>query len=150
MNLQTIRILRVCRLELIKLKQNDDKLKEEYWRAIIQECNRVTKSSKMTKKEWLKENNICDATFYIWQKRFRNEIATDLLIENAQEKVRNELVVSNPIKEVEFVELKPSAVSPIPPTSGAVLKFNHASIEIKDDISEELLSKIFKVISHVE
>ena len=104
----------------------------------------------MTKKEWLKENNICDATFYIWQKRFRNEIATDLLIENAQEKVRNELVVSSPIKEVEFVELKPSAVSPIPPTSGAVLKFNHASIEIKDDISEELLSKIFKVISHVE
>ena len=137
-------------MELIKLKQNDDKLKEEYWRAIIQECNRVTKSRKMTKKEWLKENNICDATFYIWQKRFRNEIATDLLIENAQEKVRNELVVSNPIKEVEFVELKPSAVSPIPPTSGAVLKFNHASIEIKDDISEELLSKIFKVISHVE
>ena len=52
MNLQTIRILRVCRLELIKLKQNDDKLKEEYWKAIIQECNRITKSRKMTKKVW--------------------------------------------------------------------------------------------------
>ena len=101
-------------------------------------------------KEWLKENNIPEATFYIWQKRFRNEIATDLLIENAQEKVRNELVASNPIKEVEFVELKPSAFSPTPRSFGAVLKFNHASIEIKDDISEELLSKIFMVIAHVE
>lgn len=137
-------------MELIKLKQNDEKLKEEYWRAIIQECNRITKSSKMTKKEWLKENNIPEATFYIWQKRFRNEIATDLLIENAQEKVRNELVLPNPIKEVEFVELKPSAFSPTPRSFGAVLKFNHASIEIKDDISEELLSKIFMVIAHVE
>lgn len=131
------------------MKQNDDKLREEYWRTIIQECNRVTKTTKMTKEEWLKENNISKATFFKWQKLFRNEIATDLLIENAQEKVRNELVVSNPVKEVEFIELKPSAVPPTC-TSGAVLKFNHASIEIKDDISEELLSKIFKVISHVE
>lgn len=149
MNLQILRILRVCRLELIKLKQNDDKLKEEYWRTIIQECNHATKNSKMTKKEWLKMNNISEATFYNWQKLFRNEIATDLMIENAQEKVRNELIVSNPVKEVEFVELK-SSVSPPICTSGAVLKFNHASIEITDDISEELLSKIFKVISYVE
>lgn len=132
------------------MKTSADKLKDEHWKMIVQECNRAIQNGTTTKKEWLKVNNISQATFYKWQKQFRNEIATDLLIENAQEKVRNELVVSNPVKEVEFVELKPSAVPPSPCTSGAVLKFNNASIEINDNISEELLSKIFKVISHVE
>ncbi|MGN1344675.1 MAG: hypothetical protein ACI4U3_08850 [Traorella sp.] len=31
-----------------------------------------------------------------------------------------------------------------------MLKINHVSIELNDDILEELLSKIFKVISHAD
>lgn len=137
-------------MELIKLKQSADILKEEHWKNIILECNCATKNGKMTKKEWMKENNICEATFYKWQQQLRNEIATDVLIQNAQMKVNNELIVSNPIKEVEFVEVKPSATNHNVCTSGAVLKFNHVDIELNDDISEVLLSKIFKVISNVE
>ena len=137
-------------MELIKLKQSTDKLKEEHWKAIIQECNRATRDGEVTKTEWLKTNNICQATFYNWQKQFRNHIATDLLIESAQSIVQSEMTVTKPVNEVEFVELKKA----IPPSEviniGAVLKINHAIIELNDDISEELLSKIFKVISHVE
>ena len=106
MSLQTLRYPRVCRLELNKLKDNTEKLKTKRWKTIIQECNRVTKSGVMTKKEWLKANNISEATFYNWQKLLINQVATDLLIQNADMKVQNELIVSNPVKEVEFVELR--------------------------------------------
>lgn len=137
-------------MELIKLKQYDDKLKEEYWKAIVQECNQATMTGEIEKKEWLKERNISRATFYKWQKLFRNEIATNLLIENAQEKAKNGSFVANTTKEVEFIELRPTTAVQKTSSSSAVLKFNHASIEINDDISEDLLSKIIKVISHAE
>lgn len=131
---------------MIKLKQSAIKLKEEHWKTIIQECNRAVQNGETTKNEWLKDHNISQATFYNWQKHFRNALATDILIEHAQTKTQNNEIVSVPAKEVEFVELKPS----INTTSGAILNFNHACIEIKDNISEELLCKIFKVIANVK
>ena len=137
-------------MELNKMIDSTELLKEEQWRVIIQDCNRVTKSGEMTKREWLNANHIREATFYKWQQRLRNEVATNLLIQSADMKGNNELIVTNPSKEVEFVEVKPSPVSTQISTSGAVLKFNHVSIEINEDISERLLSKLFKVISNVE
>ena len=135
---------------MIELNQSANKLKEEHWKTIVQECNRAVLSGETTKNEWLKVHNINQATFYNWQKHFRNVVATDILIEHAQTNTPNELVVSVPAKEVEFVELKPTSTSPKSGSSGATLNFNHACIEIKDDISEELLSKIFKVILNVK
>lgn len=85
------------------MKQSADKLKEEYWKQIVQECNRVVKNREMTKTQWLEANNICQPTFYNWQKQFRNDIATERLIENAQEKAKKELVVTNQTKAVEFI-----------------------------------------------
>ena len=104
----------------------------------------------MTKTEWLKVNKITPATYYKWQMYFRNELATEVLIQRAQTSVQNELVVSEPITQVEFVEIKPVDDKPVIPTSGATLKFNQVNIELNDDISEELLSKLFKVIRNVE
>lgn len=132
------------------MKQSANKLKEEHWKTIVQECNRAVQSGETTKNEWLKAHNISQATFYNWQKHFRNVIATDILIEHAQTKTHNNIVVSAPAKEVEFVEVKPSVISSVNSTSGATLNFNHACIEIKEDISEELLCKIFRVIANVK
>lgn len=128
------------------MSHSADKLKEEYWKSIIQECNQATQNGKMTKTEWLEANNINQATFYRWQQNLRNKVATDMLIQRAQ----NELVVSNPVTKVEFVEVKPSDNNQVNSTTGATLKYNHVNIELNDSISEELLCKIFKVISNVE
>ena len=125
-----------------------NKLKEEQWKSIIQECNRATQNGEMTKTEWFEANHINPATFYKWQSILRNELATEVLIQNAQ--INNELIVSNPIQEVEFVEVKPTIVKQTVSTTGATLKFNHIDIELNDDISVELLSKILKVIKNVE
>ena len=132
------------------MSHSANKLKEEYWKNIIQECNQATQTGEMTKTEWLKVNKITPATYYKWQMYFRNELATEVLIQRAQTSVQNELVVSEPITQVEFVEIKPVDDKPVIPTSGATLKFNQVNIELNDDISEELLSKLFKVIRNVE
>ena len=132
------------------MSHSADKLKEEYWKNIIQECNRATQNGEMTKTEWFKANNINPATFYRWQQNLRNEFATEVLIQRAQTSVQNELVVSEPITQVEFVEIKPVDNKPTISTTGATLKFSHVNIELNDDISEELLSKLFKVIRNVE
>lgn len=135
-------------MELIKMGSSTNKLKVEHWKRIIQECNRATQSGEITKAEWLKMNHINSATFYRWQLYLRDELATEVLIQNAQ--INNELVVSNPVKEVEFVEVKPTIVKQTISTIGATLKYNQVDIALSDDISEELLSKIFKVIKNVE
>ena len=96
----------------------------------------------MTKTEWFKANNINPATFYRWQQNLRNEFATEVLLQRAQTSVQNEIVVSNPVKEVEFIEIQPVDNTSVVCTSKATLKFNHVDIELNDDISEELLSNL--------
>lgn len=130
--------------------KSTNKLKEEYWRNIIQECNQATKDGLMTKTEWFEIHNINPATFYRWQQYLRDEFATEVLIQRSQTSVQNEIVISNPVKEVEFVEIQPVDNKQTASTTGATLKFNHVDIELNEDISEELLSKIFKVIRNVE
>ena len=117
------------------MSHSANKLKEEYWKNIIQECNRATQSGEMTKTEWFEANHINPATFYRWQSYLRNELATEVLIQNAQ--INNEVIVSHPIQEVEFVEVKPTIVKQTVSTTGATLKFNQVNIELNDDISEE-------------
>lgn len=50
----------------------------EYWKKIIQTCGQ--RPAGQSAKSWLDENGIYEQSYYHWQRRFRKQIHTWLLI----------------------------------------------------------------------
>lgn len=108
------------------------------WTSIIQECH----SSGMTVRAWCLENNVSDKKFYYWQRRLR-------------EKAYNAIEKQESNKPTNFVQLPVSASvdSPKNPTSftaDMVVHIGNNVLELSNTVSEELLSRVLKVISDVK
>ena len=43
----------------------------QYWKNIISQCQ--ARPTGQTAKQWLAENGICEQTYYLWQRRIRQE-----------------------------------------------------------------------------
>jgi hypothetical protein len=110
-------------------------MRQEKWKSIIQECN----NSGMKKNEWMAAHNIDPKTFYRWQRKFRVELGTELVIaqNNAMSSVQN---------QPDFCQLKTSIPS-VP--SKAVINAGHLNIEVHEDITDEFLLRILRAVSHV-
>ena len=48
----------------------------QYWKNIISLCHE--RPSGQTAKQWLKENGICEQTYYSWQRKIRQESYTSM------------------------------------------------------------------------
>lgn len=108
------------------------------WAPIIQECH----SSGMTIKSWCLENNINEKQYYYWQRRVREEVYS--ILEKAESK-----------RKPNFVQLP----VPVPAdnlentssfTADMIIHIGNNVLEISNTVSEELLSKVLKVISNVK
>lgn len=106
------------------------------WAPIIREC----RSSSMTVKSWCIENNVNEKQFYYWQCRVREEVFDSLNKTESQSRSK-------------FVQL------PAPDDSSKKASFFKADmiihignnvLEPSNTVSEELLSNVLKVISHVK
>ena len=119
----------------------------QYWKNIISQCQKRPQGQ--TAKSWLKENGICEQTYYLWQRKIRQSAYA---LMNASEKQ-----VSVPCKEeISFAEIPVYPATdtgrPQPVESGivpvAVIKTPACSIAISADIPDVLLSRILKEVSH--
>lgn len=98
-------------------------------------------------KKWLDENGIDEKQYYYWQRRIRNLVA---------ETTSKSLPATRPTGEVTFVEM-PSPIErqvecpdKAVASSGpaALIRTSKLEIELSNDISDELLSKILKVTAY--
>lgn len=106
------------------------------WTPIIREC----RSSSMTVKSWCIENNVDEKQFYYWQRRVREEVFDSLNKTEFQSRPN-------------FVQL------PVPADSSRntsffkadmIMHIGNSVLELSNTVSEELLSNVLKVISHVK
>lgn len=106
------------------------------WAPIVREC----RSSGMTVKSWCLENNINEKQFYYWQRRVREEVYETLKKTEIQD-------------QPNFVQL-PAPVDPSRNTSvfmaDMIVHIGNNMLELSNNVSEELLSKVLKVISNVK
>jgi putative transposase len=128
------------------MDQTTHKVRAEYWKGIIKECQNRPES--MSAKQWMKENKICEQTYYAWQRRFRLETG-------ALAAVQREVSVTDcGEKAVSFAEIpyrKSSAAYSTEVDSckaTAVIKNGSMTVAISNDISEALLSLILKEVAH--
>lgn len=119
----------------------------QYWKNIISQCQKRPQGQ--TAKSWLKENGICEQTYYLWQRKIRQSAYALMNVSERQ--------VSVPCKEeISFAEIPvfPAAdtgrTQPVEPgiVPVAVIKTPSCSIAISADIPEVLLSRILKEVSH--
>ncbi len=53
------------------MDQCTKEVRKQHWKNIISQCQ--ARPEGQTAKKWLKENHICEQTYYLWQRRIRQE-----------------------------------------------------------------------------
>ena len=116
------------------------------WQSIIKQCQE--RPGHTTVKRWCLENGIREKSYYYWLRKFRKEAAEQMPVPAA---------VTNP-SPVTFAEIPftcsldsptktvSDAVLPVHPTT--ILKYRELTIAVTNDISDLLLSRIIREVSH--
>ena len=115
------------------------------WAEIVRKCHE--RPDNQTAKEWLAANGINEKQYYYWQRRLRNMAAGT---------TNKSLPMSRPTGEVSFIEMPVPRELPVEcpqkamTSSGpaAVIRTGKLEIELSNDISDKLLSKILKVAAY--
>lgn len=130
------------------MDQCTHEVRAEYWKRIIQACGQ--RPAGQSAKSWMEENGICEQSYYHWQRKFRQQ-AYD------QMKEKEMLPSVTEKAEVSFAEIPYSpavgredipGVSEVGRTPAAVIRTSAMSIEISNQISESLLSRILREVSN--
>ena len=116
----------------------------EYWKKIIQACGQ--RPVGQSAKSWMDENDIREQSYYHWQRRFREQ-AYEEIKENASVPAVAEKA------ELTFVEV-PCHTSTetntymVSDNPVATIRTATLQIDISNEISETLLSRIIREVSH--
>ena len=117
------------------------------WKDILLQCQ--NRPDGMSAKQWLKENQVSEKSYYYWQRKFRNELF------EKQGIALPALQSSSNCTDISFAEMTIPTVrmavddqhSEIIRAS-AVIKTGALTIAVSNDISDTLLSKILQEICH--
>lgn len=106
------------------------------WTSIVHEC----RSSGISVRAWCIQNNVNEKQFYYWQRRVRGEVF------NSIKKIESQ-------SQPNFVQLPAHAdlsnnISSF--NADMVIRIGNSILEISNTVSEDLLSKVFKVMSNVK
>ena len=115
------------------------------WAEIVRSCHE--RPAGQSAKKWLADNGINEKQYYYWQRRIRNLVAGT---------TNKSLPMARPTGEVTFVEMPALSEPPVEcrqkamTSTGpaALIRAGKIEIELSNDISDELLSKILKVTAY--
>jgi len=124
------------------MDQSTHNVRRGNWLNIINECQ--NRPATVSVKKWLAENGVKEKAYYYWLRKFRKEAYEQMQVP----------AVSKACSEVAFAEIKCPEDSNFLPFVSATerpaitIRHKALSIEISNDISEELLSRIIREVSH--
>ena len=109
------------------------------WLNIIKQCQE--RPANVTVRQWLKDNDIKEKSYYYWLRKFRKESYDQMQLPAAAE-----------ISFVEFaaptLEKVVSTQDSLNSTTTAVIRHGAITLEISNAISEEVLSLLLKEVIH--
>ena len=122
-------------------------MRSSYWRDIILRCQ--NRPEGISAKQWMAENQIGEKSYYYWQRKFRKEAYAQMNTSTTERSALNEK------QEIAFAEI-PMPTTAAPSTEGITDMFKPAAaiktatmmIALSNDISDNLLSRILKEVSH--
>ena len=113
------------------------------WLNIINQCQE--RPANVTIRQWLKDNDIKEKSYYYWLRKFRKESYNQMQLPS----------ISEDHSQISFVEFKAPALEKVvstqdslKSTTTAVIRHGTITLEISNDISEEVLSLLLKEVIH--
>ena len=113
------------------------------WLNIIKQCQE--RPANVTVRQWLKDNDIKEKSYYYWLRKFRKESYDQMQLPAATEEPA----------EISFVEVAAptsekvvSTQDSLNSTTTAVIRHGAITLEISNAISEEVLSLLLKEVIH--
>lgn len=113
------------------------------WLNIINQCQE--RPANVTVRQWLKDNDIKEKSYYYWLRKFRKESYDQMQLP----------VVAEEPAEISFVEFAAptsekvvSTQNSLNSTTTAVIRHGAITLEISNDISEAVLSLLLKEVFH--
>ena len=113
------------------------------WLNIIKQCQE--RPANVTVRQWLKDNDIKEKSYYYWLRKFRKESYDQMQL----------LAVTEEPAEISFVEFAAptsekvvSTQDSLNSTTTAVIRHGAITLEISNAISEEVLSLLLKEVTH--
>lgn len=119
----------------------------QYWKSIISQCQ--ARADGKTAKQWMKENGICGPTYYLWQRRIRQEAyeqlndSPDLLPALPEKSDISFAELTIPVTENNSFPFDEKVQNPV-----AVIKKADMTIALSSDIPDNLLQRILREVSH--
>ncbi len=116
------------------------------WRDLILQCQ--NRPAGMSAKQWMKENQVSEKSYYYWQRKLRKEAFEQMNHSPMLPAVQETSKVS--FAEIRIPESKKSVSDIIPETikPTAVIKTATMTIALSNDITDDLLSRILNEVSH--
>ena len=130
------------------MDQCTHEVRAEYWRNIIKACGQ--RPAGQSAKKWMDENGICEQSYYHWKRKYIQKDYPHI-------KKKQTLPSVAAKTEVSFAEIPYSpavgredmpGVIEADREPAAVIRTSTMSIEISNRISESLLSRILREVSH--
>ena len=128
------------------MDQTTHNVRRANWLTIITQCQERPEG--ISVKQWLSDNGVKEKAYYYWLRKFRKEAYAQMQSPGSKE---------NPGNEIAFTEIlipaktAPSCISPRVESYEnpvAVIRYNGVSIGISNEISDSLLSRILREVSH--
>ena len=121
-------------------------VRQTMWQDILLQCQ--NRPCGMSAKQWMIENDISEKSYYYWQRKLRKETfetnSSDLM-ELTPLKPKEELAFAELSKPKNRISLNELSVTIHP---AAVFKTDFLTIAITNEISDSLLSRIFREVSN--
>ena len=114
-----------------------------HWKQIIEQCQ--SRPKEQTAKQWLEEHDISDKAYYYWLRKIRRTIY-DRSVANRT------LPVVSQEQELSFAQVPDSYLKEYPSSFSfepvAVIKTSAATLAVSNEISDQLLNRLMKAVSH--
>lgn len=129
------------------MDQCTHEVRMQHWKRIISQCQARVKGQ--TAKQWMKEHGICEQTYYLWQRRIRQETyeqmnaSPDLLPALPEKPDISFAEISVPITKNNGFAFDEKVQNPV-----AVIKTVDMTIALSADIPDGLLKRILREVSH--
>lgn len=114
------------------------------WLNIVTQCQ--NRPNGITAKQWLEDNDISEKSYYYWLRKFRKEISEHMqgpAITEVSEVAFAEITMPTTNDFSGHTTKSVGANEPV-----AIIRCNGLIIELSNDISDMLLSRILQEVSH--
>ena len=120
-------------------------IRRSSWLEILNQSRQ--RPAHTTIKQWCLDNGISEKSYYYWQRKFRQEAAAQVSVPAATDSAPVTFAeIPFAYKDVPSEPAATDSVSAVQPT--AVFKYKDLTIAVTNEISDTLLSKIIREVTH--